>query len=309
MPIPPDLNDDPPPLPPADLDAFVTMVVDLAQMSGVSLGDSTHAHIHADERPAAASWEPTDLAGAEWCARKLADARERIAGLRDCYETWKSELDVWLADVTKRDEVTALLMESKLEAFALEQRAAGGPATLKLPSGQVRTVKHSTKVTMPDAAAALAWALERIPCPRCEGRGLVPDGAAVPSPEECGHCDNGWIERHPDIVQRKEWVNVTDVRAYVEARTVPTGRFVMDLECGCTLTDSLPDELAERVTDDGRLWVDGRTVRLLCPTHGAEQAIAHIVPETKLQPVEVGPGGATVDVLSVEPEHVTATVA
>lgn len=296
MPIPSDLNDDPPPLPDADLEAFIADVLDVATESGASIGDSTHAHLHADERPAAASWEPTDLAGAEWCARKLAEARERIAGMSDCYETWKAELDVWLADVTKRDEVTAMLMASKLEAFALEQRAAGGPATLKLPSGQVRTVKHSTKVTMPDADAALAWALELVPCRDCTDEIL------------CGKCVGGKVQRHADIVQRKEWVNVTDVRAYVEPRPVATGRFVMDLECGCTLTDSLPDELAAQVTEDGRVWAEGETVRVLCPTHGDAHSLVRIEPEMKLQPVEVGPDGETVEVLSIEPEHVTATV-
>lgn len=305
MPIPPDLNDDPPPLPPADLDAFIAMVVDLAQLSGVSLGDSTHAHIHADERPAAASWEPTDLAGAEWCARKHADARERIAGMRDCYEAWKAELDVWLADVTKRDEVTAMLMASKLEAFALEQRAAGGPATLKLPSGQVRTVKHSTKVTMPDADTVLAWAKELVPCPTCGGQDIVDEAnRSMVCPTCLGAKE---IQRHPDLVKLKEWVNVTDVRAYVDARPVATGRFVMSLSCGCTLVDSLPDGIAERVTDDGRVWAAGETVRVLCPTHGTDQPVAHIEPETTLQPVAVN-GEGLVAGLGVEPEHVTATV-
>lgn len=279
MPIPADLNGDPPPLPPDDLEHHIEQAIAYGDEAGITAAARPFLDPDSPMASRAVRWQPTDLAGAEWCARKLAAARSGIDANGQQYAEWKDELDRWLRSANARHVALAALMEEKLERFALDQREAGGPATLKLPSATVRTTAHRDAVVFADGTKGkdddlTAWA----------------------------------AKHHPELLHRS--VLVSEVRGYVDPHPVPTGRWIMELECGCTLTDTLPDEALDQVDADGQVWT--KELRVLCPTHrGPAELVVHVEAETELQPLDMSqPADRRTPVpgMMVEPAHVTAKV-
>lgn len=282
MPIPPDLTG-PAPLPELELDQFLALVTDIADESHVAIGMVTEAMADPRAEPdgpgaAAAVWQPTDLSGAEWCARKAAAAKAAIADIEAQAAEWRDPIDRWEHDASKRHRATVALMELKLAAFALGLREAEPNAkTLDLPSAVVKTTRHSPKVVIEDKAAVIAYLQPR--------PGLR------------------------DLVHTSHDVLVSELRDTIKPSPIATGRYVLTLDCGCTVTDSL-EHLgipADRLTDsEGNVWAAG--IVLECISHDRKATVVQAEQATKMLPVLNG-SATVVPGLAVEPAHTTAKVA
>lgn len=121
-------------------------------------------------RPA---WTISDDNAAEWAMERVRLAQLELDRLHEQYQLWRQRLDDWLADNGQEARAAVEFFTGHLERYAIAQREAGGPATVKLPGGKIATRKASRAVIVADEEALLASDLEWLGEVLAEPRVLV----------------------------------------------------------------------------------------------------------------------------------------
>lgn len=103
-------------------------------------------------------WEIRDRNVAEWAARRLIEARQVIQDRRTEAESWHRQIDEWYVAATGDGQSIEAFMTACLKAYALRYRKETGRATLKLPSGDVRTKLNPARIVIEDADVFVEWA-------------------------------------------------------------------------------------------------------------------------------------------------------
>jgi hypothetical protein len=189
----------------------IAEAVELAAYEGVDPADV--GSLVARDDPRADKWRITDDAAAEWALRRYAAADDEIAELNEQADTWRKQIDDWLAERTARPAATRAFFGQLLADYALRYREATGRATVILPSGAVPTRNESPKAVVADADAFVAWANESMP---------------------------EAVKRTPLVSELRRRVAITETE---------TGRTIIDLSCGHGIIDTVaePVGVGERV--------------------------------------------------------------
>ena len=132
--------DVPPPLADSDLDLALDALVE---------GEAAPEEVDA--------WAPSDLASAEWAARRLARAQRQLDEFDEQYEQWLGQLRAWYLRVAARPSAEVVFMEHRLASFALAERERTGRATVDLPSGAIRTTRHQAKAVVTNEKELIEW--------------------------------------------------------------------------------------------------------------------------------------------------------
>lgn len=132
--------DVPPPLADSDLDDALDALIE-----GQDIAEET------------ARWRPSDLASAEWAARRLARAQAELDALDEQHEQWLSQIRDWYLRATARPSAEVVFMEHRLASFALAERERTGRATVDLPSGAIRTTRHQAKAVVTNEKELIEW--------------------------------------------------------------------------------------------------------------------------------------------------------
>jgi len=266
--LPADLIPDP--FDPKALDSFVGESIDRAlgpdEATVVELLD--HPDDAAPATQTAADWRIANDAQAEWAARKWRRAMEEIAEADAQRDEWVAQIRAWHADAVAKSTVTKLFMQQQLERYGLLRRRADPSAkTTKLPSATIKTTQHGAAVDVADGDAALEWA--RV--------------------------------RNADIIQKREWLRVSDVRERVKVAERPTGLYDIDLSCGCSIVSALDDAPCDEL---GNVWLAELIID--CPNHGLRYQAIALSTQTEL--VAVDSFGDVVESMTVVPSHVSVRV-
>ena len=103
-------------------------------------------------------WEITGIRSAEWAMARAAQYDARLAEIDAEADHWRRMIDDWVDRQSREARRSSEFFHGHLERFALAQREATGEATLRLPSGEVRTRKGQGRFVVTDEDAALCWA-------------------------------------------------------------------------------------------------------------------------------------------------------
>lgn len=185
------------------------------------------------------SWVITDTGAAEWAMAKLAQARAVKAAAQQQYDAWHAQLAEWYTKATADATRTEAFMQDRLAAYALHQRAEGGPATLRLPSGSVATRKGGKPtIHVDDADALLQWLHGSLP-------------GAVRTKEEVAKAD---LLAACQVVERGTgcyWVHLSDGSFYSTDDGEQPPAYGTTLADGRTVTEVVPITELALVTPDG----------------------------------------------------------
>lgn len=153
---------------PPDLPDVARDAVDrvMAEAGRVGVDPVMHAGVMAGEMIGSARWVldpavPSDLSAAEWAMRHVAAAEAELATLRAAADEYHAQIDEWFDDASRRARTTAAFFAPHLEHYQRRRREMTDDATLKLPSGVVKTRKYQPSIEVDDEAAVIAWA-ERV---------------------------------------------------------------------------------------------------------------------------------------------------
>jgi hypothetical protein len=104
-------------------------------------------------------WTPDDAAAAEWAMSHLAALDKEQREISDQAALWRSQIDAWEQQASRRPAARAGFYEGALIRYADVWRAADPKRrTLYLPSGDVAcTVPVKPRVVVEDDAACVAW--------------------------------------------------------------------------------------------------------------------------------------------------------
>lgn len=121
------------------------------------------------ERP---QWSISDMHGAEWATRKIAQIQQRMNRRRQLVQRELNELDekraklnAYLEDANKGDENSIAFFTSRLELWAKAELAGTKEKSVKLPSGTLSFRKQNPEFTV-NQDALLEHLLERNPIVR-----------------------------------------------------------------------------------------------------------------------------------------------
>jgi hypothetical protein len=101
----------------------------------------------------------TDDSKADWCLRKIQQARQNIAKRADFVDNETLRLRNWQEAENKRDQDTISFMESQLAGYFEQLRESGALGKRKsynLPHGTLATRKAAAKLSV-DKPTLLAW--------------------------------------------------------------------------------------------------------------------------------------------------------
>jgi hypothetical protein len=104
----------------------------------------------------------SNIGQAEWAMRKLRVLRDRAAEIGSHGRAWRERISEWERDELARLDPGVRFFESRLESYALAERAARPKeATVHLPSGFITTTLPKTPVIdVDDEDAVLGWAAD-----------------------------------------------------------------------------------------------------------------------------------------------------
>lgn len=193
-----------------------------------------------------ARWAIDSDGAAEWALRRLAEIDAELDAHTVQAAAWAAKIRAWFDDKTKRAAPRRAFFAAHLERYGIQKRRENPKAaTLRFPSGVIKTTDHSPKLVVNDEKALIAWF------------------HTVASEA-----------RTKELVRTVESVPVTELRAAVELVEVPT-KFVFS-PCGCSWQPLTPTlELA-------RGWPVATGVEE-CPSCGEDALVAQW-PETILLP-------------------------
>lgn len=158
--LPADAVVDHPPLSQAELELAADVWADGPDAAANAVGATP-----ADTGPGYAPlvWHPQSEAQAEWCLRKLQEARAELEHVEWQMAGYMESLARWQARATRAPLGTVAFMESRLELYARRYREATGKATLRLPSGDVATTDRKPRPVIQDQQLLLEWCLVHHP--------------------------------------------------------------------------------------------------------------------------------------------------
>lgn len=155
-------------------------------------------------------WLVTDTGSAEWAMQRLVEARDAQDALERQRREWVAQIDAWYAEQVGPHQRTAAHFAALLERYALEQRRAGGKATVKLPSGTVKTTASRPKVEVTDKARFIEWVAANLS--EYEAEQVI---AWDPRPR-VGVIAERWlreVERSNEVETTTEWMVLADADA------------------------------------------------------------------------------------------------
>lgn len=155
LPIPAALAVDEPPISDGDLAQLFDAAVALAADCAID-PDAAVEQLAADET--APRWAISDLGGAEWAMRHVAEADAELASLGAQRDEWVRRIGAWFDQATAGQLARRAFFAGHLERWGVAQRLATGKATFTVPSGVVRTRETKPKVAVRDEAAIIEWA-------------------------------------------------------------------------------------------------------------------------------------------------------
>lgn len=233
---------------------------------------------------------------AEWALRKLAVANEELRRLAEQAQEWQARIGAWFSQASARPQRTAAFMEERLADYGLRLREVGGPATLTLPSGVIKTSDRKPAVEVEDDAQ-LARYLDEMLLPDSE----QPEWLAAWSKATEG------MEEPLEVVKRTPKVFVGPLRKLVHVEERPTGqtRWLLTLSCDHELTKvTNPEEAAPQLGHD--------LACALCPGDVIEgETVVKIVALESVELTEllpIGPDGEPVPGASVRPGGIVPKV-
>lgn len=296
MPIPPELAVPNEPIADHELAMYLDAVHDAAGESSVDLHVAA-AWLADDENaqtvPArVARWRCESDDEAEWALRKLALAEAELSRLREQADEWAARIEQWFRSAAQQHERTAEFMADRLRDYGIRRRAAGGGATLDLPSGTIKTQQSKPAVKIADDEKLYA-AIEAL-----DGDALVKWNDAML---------NAGIEQH-ELVKITHKVYAQPLRKLVQISEKPDGNVLRITfgQCDHVVTyDFLAD--GNDVPERGEMLVCSS-----CPHDSidGEQrrpvADAELVAETKR--VVIGPDGSELPGVTVSDESIDCTV-
>lgn len=171
------------PVPPVD-EALSELVENCPDVAPEDVG-----RVEASSQIETGRFQITDTGLADWALRKLHEARIRVDEIDRQYRQFVAGLDVWRETQTRGYRATTAFFTEHLEDYGrrwIETQPPSRPRSLPLPSGMVKTRTSQAAVVFDDEKVVLGWAKENEPT-------LV-------------------------HTETKEWVLISEVRDYVEAR-------------------------------------------------------------------------------------------
>lgn len=307
--LPPELAVDSPPLTDDDLATYFA-VMDAGPNAGMShTGQEDPEMAEAVELGAVVhGWRVEADDQAEWALRKLALANEELRRLAEQAQEWQARIGAWFQQAAHTHQRTAAYMEERLADYALRLREVGGPATLQLPSGTIKTTEQKPKVEVADDALLARMLDEALAEPT---RALSEeDAAAYKAWRDAWAKLVAEADQPVELVKRTPKVYVGPLRKLVRAEERPTGqtRWVLSLSCDhelATVTDDDASEPARPKLGEGLACS-------LCPTDSIDgETISTVVAieEIKLtELVPVGPDGEPVPGAMVNPGGIVPKV-
>lgn len=284
--LPADLAD--PPMTDLELDQFFEAWVGLADEAALDLPAALEYLVEGTDPTVnrrVSRWRVEDDATAEWAGRKLAAAQQHYAEQNALRDEWVRKIDMWLASETAHDKREREFFTFHLEDYAIRRRAAGGGATLNLPSVTLRASNNQPAAKVADEPVLADYIESKLDEPAWE-RAIGAAGVLAET-----------------VVKRTPKVYVAPFRALVrlEPRTV-------GYEEHATLACSHEIVGAIATLRDNAAGGHAIGEVLDCDVCGYRQAIYAIdlVPVT--EPVVVGPDGEPVPGTSVDPGGISPKV-
>lgn len=270
--LPPELTINPP-LTPVEVDEVRTFIDTLAFDSGLSpveMAAEVVEHAGPPEEsepalPAGAYWRIQNDDEAEWAMRHLAEAEANRRAILEQQEAYIARIEEWTRNALRAPQRDISFFGGHLEAYALELRRRNPKhATLTLPSGAVRTTKASPKIAVEDDETVATW-----------GRETLADDV------------------YPTVVKSK--VLLTGLKALGTITSRVTGRWVVEVDCGCSETVGSSDQAAA---------LSG--TEMLCPADPEHGTVAVTAVWEETEPCVVDGAGQVIPGTAVTPEHITA---
>lgn len=167
-------------------------------MSPIELNVVLETAVDTDDALARTKWRITSVGSANWAMARLVEAEAGLDDVRELADAWRERVDQWEMDATKEERATVEFMRAQLARWAVEQREAGGKATIPLMGGKVKTQDRKATAEIMDQDAVVAWA-------KASG--------------------------HQELVQTKETVLVSKLREVAQVREVTHESHAL-LACG-----------------------------------------------------------------------------
>jgi hypothetical protein len=300
VPIPPELAVDDEPFTDEELDTYFA-VMDAgpnAELRPDGSADPDMADA-VEVGHAVAGWRVEGDDRAEWALRKLAVSREEVSRLEQQAADWRRKIEAWFEQAAAPHRRRALWAIDVLEDYALRLREHGGPATLHLPSGTIKTTESKPAIEVVDDAEVASW-LETI-----DGR-LTPEQAALwdEAMEAAGLAIDS-----DEFVKRTPKVYVGPLRkvARIDERIVQHRARVVFGDCEHVRMVEL------EAADDPALPVRGEVMACpICPQDSIDgdalRPVAEVELETVVALIVVGPDGLAIPGAQVRPGGVTPKV-
>lgn len=297
--LPPELAADAPPLTDTELDELFRWADDTADEHHQPWRDvladcSPTPEVVTPHLSVLIRWRIEDDEAAEWAGRKMATAAENVKRAGEQRDAWVARITDWYDEVTKRDRYTVVAMEARLEDYGARVRAAGGPATLTLPSVTIKSTVTNPKAEVDDDEAVAVYIEAALSNDQGE-----PDKAAW-----MGALDGAGLDMR-DLVKREAKVYVQPLRSLVQLGEVDDGqRAVVTLSCDHVVDMPVTglDDLA--IPSPGELGPC--TVCPADPIDGPPQVhVTHVEVVEVKRPAVLGPDGREVPGTVVNPGGVT----
>lgn len=301
--LPPHLAAEPP-LTDLDLQRLYDAADELANASGVDwrqcLADLAESSPTEHVATPAAGWRITDDGGAEWAGAHLALAQDALRPLRELAQDWVARINDWLAEVSRPYLRTELHMEDLLADYGLRVRAAGGPATITLPSVVIKSTDTKPKARVADDEVLAAYIEGELRAASTTAEDGVERFMAWANALEAAGLTPA------DLVKRTAKVYLDPLRSLTTLAELSAGwRFTATLACGHTI-----DRACTGLDDPDMLQVAEVVGCQVCsadPIEGEQgRPVADVVVYEVTRPAVLGPGGVELPGTEVDPGGVTA---
>ena len=296
FPLPPELATDAPPLSDEDLALFI----EHGPTDDEAFDHPEDYTEEAHRRALVQRWRVEDDDAAEWALRKMAVANEELRRLREQADAWADRIQAWFDQAARTHARTVEVMETKLADYGLRVREAGGPATISLPAGVIKTSERKPAVEVEDDERLAGFLAERlVDCDKDDDWFRAWEAAF---PEAA-------VGNEPDpLVKVAHKVYVGPLRKLVRVGEAEDGWDVsVRLACGHY------EEFVVPIVDDLSVPDRGEVVKCaLCPVDsidGEARVPVELVTMTlRKRPVPIGPDGEPVPGCTVRAGDVTVKV-
>ena len=293
FPLPPELATDEPPLADEDLALFI----EHGPTDDEAFDHPEDYTEEAHRRARVQRWRVEDDDAAEWALRKMAVAGEELRRLREQADAWADRIQAWFDQAARTHARTVEVMEAKLADYGLRVREAGGPATITLPAGVIKTSSRSAAVEVEDDATVARY-LDEV---------LLPD-AEQPAWLAAWHKATEGMDEPLEVVKRTPKVYVGPLRKLVRVGEEDDGVDVrVSLACGHY------QEFTTETVEDLGIPERGEVITCtVCPADSidgdARVPVELVTMTLRKRPVAIGPDGEPVPGCTVRPAEVTAKV-